>query len=572
VSTQEQQTESKPARESPRSVPKVCGADMELGNFILCESGARDSCCDAAYALLRQIQGQVCDRTIGTTMLGTSYSAVGGSRHYGQEDDWDSESCGGRSCDRGSKRDGYNPQDWGRKYLRSNGGCAYIDSGHLELCTPEVISAYDFVAAVHAMFRIARQAQADANDALPPGRRIQVHANNSDGLGNSYGSHLNFLLRRETWDSIFHRRVHYMLFLAAYQVSSIVCTGAGKVGSENGRDPVVYQLSARADFFDTLTSGQTMYRRPIVNSRDESLCGNRGWALRDRSTDGSLARLHVIFYDNTLCHGSNLLKVGVMQIILAMIERGCVDSDLILDDPIAALTTFSHDCTLRSRVSTVRGQELTAIELQMRFLEEASQFVAHGGCDGVVPRASEILALWGDTLTKLRSAASGDNPGALIELAPRIDWVLKLLILQRAMDQHPDLSWDSPQIKHLDQLYSSLDPNEGLYWAYERAGCTEQHVSEAQIERFVAEPPANTRAWLRTALLRLGGPDRIADVDWDSIRFRIEHEGRYMPTYRTVELNDPLSFTRGECEPLLRGIVSLEEALDALEQNERRES
>jgi Pup amidohydrolase len=573
MSTQEQhQPESKATPSRPAPVPKVCGSDMELGNFILGKLGGRDSCCDAAYALLRQIQGQTRDRISDVIKLGTSSSAVGTSRYYDERDDWADEGHGGRIADRGDGRNGYDPQDWGRKFLRSNGGCAYIDSGHLEVCTPEVVSARDFVAAVHAMFRIARQAQVVANESLAAGRRIQVHANNSDGLGNSYGSHVNFLVRRKTWEDIFHRKVHYMLFLAAYQVSGIVCTGAGKVGSENGADDTAYQISARGDFFETLTGAQTMYRRPIVNARDESLCGGRGWATRDRSCDDSLARLHVIFYDNTLCHGSNLLKAGVMQIILTMIERGCVNPDLILDDPIAALSLFSHDCTLRSRARIVRGQELTAVELQMRFLEEASEFVAAGGCDGVVPHAGEILALWGDTLTKLRTAASSDDPDDLAVLAPRIDWVLKLFILRRAMQQHPDLSWNSPQIKHLDQLYSSLDPGEGLYWAYERAGFTEQLVSEARIERFVHEPPADTRAWLRTMLLRLGDPDQIVDVDWDSIRFRIEQEGRYLPVYRTVGLNDPLSFTRGECEPLLRGVLNLEEALDALEQNERRQS
>jgi Pup amidohydrolase len=568
-----ERSESKAAGARTLPVPKMCGADMELGNFILGESGGHDSCYDAACALLRQTQGQAGDQASGAVTYGTPCRVAGASRYNDDQDEWSDDDYGGRSVGYGGGRSGYNPQDWGRKYLRSNGGCAYIDSGHFEVCTPEVISVYDFVAASHAMFRIARQAQAQANENRAPNRKIQVLANNTDGHGNSYGSHINFLVRRDTYEDIFHRRMHYMLFLAAHQVSSIVYTGAGKVGSENGRDRVDHQISARADFFETLTGEQTMYRRPIVNSRDESLCGGRrGGLLQERSPSESLARLHVIFYDNTLCHSATLLKVGVMQIILAMIERGRVDPDLILDDPIAALNAFSHDCALRSRASTVRGRELTAVELQMRFFEEASEFVAGGGCDGVVPHAREILTLWGDTLTKLRAASSSGDLDALLPLAPRIDWVLKLFILRRAMEQNPDLSWDSPQIRHLDQLYSSLDPHEGLYWAYERAGFTEQMVSDARIERFVHEPPVDTRAWMRTMLLRLADQDQIVHVDWDSIRFRFERAGYYLPTYRTVELNDPLSFKQSECEPLLRGTPRLDEVLDALEQDTRRES
>src|SRR2546428_12810018 len=101
------------------------------------------------------------------------------------------------------------------------------------------------------------------------------------------------------WDNLFIRRMHHMLYLAAYQASSIVFTGQGKVGTQNGRPPVPYQISQRADFFETLTGIQTTFNRPIVNSRDEALCGP--WTYGVVSDPGSgYARLHVIFFDNVL--------------------------------------------------------------------------------------------------------------------------------------------------------------------------------------------------------------------------------------------------------------------------------
>ena len=484
------------AHARPFQVPKVCGADMELGNFIVGADGNYDTCHAAARTLLRQISGQ----TRSLRSWNTPRDTADGSTYYS---DWYDDDDGDRGRGhRGTGDDGYDAQDWGRKYLRTNGGCAYIDLGHLEVCTPEVASAYDFIAATHAMLRIARQAKEDAEKTLPAGQRIQVLANNTDGQNNSYGSHLNLLTTQQTWKNIFHRRMHYMLFLATYQVSSIVFAGAGKVGSENGITGVPYQISARADFFETLVGQQTTYHRPIVNSRDEALCGSPGRSpTRARSGEG-LARLHVILYDHTLCHVATLLKVGVMQIILAMIECERIDPSLISDDPISALMAFSHDPTLRCRARTVGGKSLTAVELQFRFLEEASRFVAGGGCEGVVPPARDILALWCDTLTKLRAASLNRDVAALAPLAPRLDWVLKLFILRRAMEQHPELSWDSPQIKHMDQLYASLDPQEGLYWGYERAGFTERLIADARIEQFVHDPPADTRAWGRAMLLR----------------------------------------------------------------------
>src|SRR6266446_3290101 len=108
-----------------RMLPKLCGADIELGNFIVGKVSARTGG-EAARALLAEISG-----------------FPRGQIYYG-------------ACQRYG--DVHNPQDWGRKWLMTNGSCVYIDLDHLELCLPEVISAYDHVAAWHAMLRIARRA------------------------------------------------------------------------------------------------------------------------------------------------------------------------------------------------------------------------------------------------------------------------------------------------------------------------------------------------------------------------------------------------------------------------------
>lgn len=497
-------------------VPKLCGADIELGNFILGLPGTQRSGRDASQALLQEIRG-----------------FRGGTRVN-------------------------DPQDWGRKYLGTNGGCFYIDLDHLECCLPEVLSAWDHVAAWHAMLRIAREALVTANEQLPEGQSLHVLVNNSDGLGNSYGSHLDFLISRRAWDDLFACRMHYLMYLAAFQVSALVLTGQGKVGSENGRPDVRFQLSQRADFFEALMGEQTTYRRPIVNARDEGLCG--GW-WRAKGSERvpaayRLARLHCIFFDNSLCHGTSLLKVGTMQLVLALIEAGRVDVGLLLEDPLDALLRWSHDPGLTERAKLLSGGSRTAIELQMEFLEAAKRFDAVGGFEGIVPRASEILALWEDTLLRL---ASRD----LDALTGRLDWVRKLHLLERALERRTDLGWDSPELKHLDHLYGSLDEAEGLYWACERAGAVERYVTEAEIDRFVHEPPEDTRAWGRAMLLRMAGPDRVVDVDWDRIGFR-ERGGAYVARVRTLELDDPLGFTRASIGRDVEQATDLDQLLDVL--------
>ena len=532
-----------------------------MGNFILGLDRPGGTGYEASRALLREVDGlprhtrgqSVCNcascrarRQSGTSHgYGYDYDRVGDAYSYGGSYGTYGHSAG-------------ESQDWGRKYLTGNGGCIYCDLNHLELAAPETVSAYDHVACRHAMLRIARAAQEAANRRLPTGQRLQVLVCNSDGLSNSFGSHLNFLVSRHLWDDLFHRRLQRLLFLAAFQVSSIVLTGSGKVGSENGRPATFYQIAQRADFMETLVGSQTTFNRPIVNSRDEALCGRRYGAgeLDGRPAD-SLARLHVIFYDSALSDASILLGVGPLQIVLCMLETGWFDSSLLLDDPIEALVTWSHDPSLTAQATLASGRRLTAVELQFLFYEKARRFIDEGGCDGRVPRARDIAALWEDTLLKLRAQDFG-------ALAPRLDWVQKFCTLQHAMDQRPGYDWNSPEVKCLDHLYSSLDPTEGLYFSYQQAGLVERYVSDERIAHFVENPPEDTRAWGRAMALRLADPDGVEDVDWDSIRFKGNRRGSTSRS-RTLELPHPLGFTRAKVEPAFRDATDLAQALDRLE-------
>jgi proteasome accessory factor A len=519
-------------------VPKLCGFDSELGNAIFGLELPGGTGHEAARALIREFDG---------------YPGDGGVRSFGEQGS--GGVCGGRSGGWGGHGalSCYDPQDWNRRFLPANGGCAYIDLDHLELCAPEVRGAHEHLAAWHAMLRIARRALARANAKLPPGQTIRVLVNNSDGSGHSYGSHLSFLVTRRAWDNLFDRRLHYLLVLAAYQVSSIVFTGQGKVGSENGAPAVAFQLSQRADFFERLVGIQTTYQRPIVNSRDEPLCG--------RPSEGPQgARLHVIFFDNTLSHAATLLKVGVMQIILALLEAERVPAGLILDDPLEAVVRWSHDPTLATHARLGSGRRVTAVELQLEFLGEARRFAARGGLDGIVPRAAVILDLWEDTLAKLQARD-------LAALAPRLDWVLKHELLARARAQRPGLDWNAPQMKQLDLLYASLDPAEGLYWICEQGGLTERLVEEPDIERLMSEPPSDTRAYTRAMLLRRAGPAAVTHVDWDSIHLRLPVRDRFsFPVFRSFDMPDPLALTRAESEAIFRREgLDLDRLLDELE-------
>lgn len=535
--------------ESPDNllVPKLCGADIEVGNFVTGVDSRNGTGAFASRALLAEIEGLPLPGTFECACQ--QCRAVRNSR----------PKKGSTARNRAKKIEDLNPQDWGRKYLPANGGCAYIDLNHLELCLPEVISAFDHVACWHAMLRIARRALTNANEKLPHSKQIEVLINNSDGRGNSYGSHLNFLVTRRTWNNLFNRKLHYLLYLASFQASSIIFTGQGKVGSENGAEPVEFQISQRADFFETLMGEQTTRHRPIVNSRDESLCGRFSG-----SEEKTLARLHAIFFDNTLAQVTSLLKVGVMQIVLSMIETESVNPELVLDDPVAAVVAWSHDPTLQTRARLASGPGLTALELQFLFLEEAKRFVARGGCDQSVPRVEEIMALWEDTLLKLQAR---DWPA----LAKRLDWVLKLMILEKVLAERPELDWNTPQLKHLDHAYANLDLSAGLYWAYEHSGFVQRVVTEEHVEHFTANPPDDTRAWTRAMLLRSVEPEVLDDVNWDSIAFK-QPKQRGRTRWRRIEMPNPLLFTKATTESVFAESESLDQLLDALNSSSEIES
>jgi len=498
--------------------PKLIGIDSELGNSVLGLERRGGTGPEASRLLLDEIDGFPGPRAVGET------------------------------------NDAATSQDWGRKYLPANGGVAYIDSAHLEIGTAEVRSAHDHVAAWHAMLRIVRRAMRAANQRLEPDMRLQVLVNNSDGLSHAYGSHMNVLMTRASWDRLFHHRMTQVVQLATYQASSILFTGQGKVGSENRAPAVDYQIAQRADFFEQIIAPQTTHARPIVNSRDESLCGPRSLNGNARLAD-EMSRLHCIFYDNTLCPVATLLKAGVLQIVVAMLEADWLDMGLLLDAPVQAVRAWSHDPELRSTARLVSGERRTALEVQIGFFEAATRFVDSGATDDIVPRAAEILEWWGDTLARLERR---DFEG----LAPRIDWILKRQILRGALGRRPDLGWHSPELKMLDHLYSSLDRDEGLYWAYESAGAVETVVAEADIERFVHQPPEDTRAWTRAMLLRAAGAQGIVDVDWDRVKVTSPRAG-WAPDV-TIEMPDPLGLTRRDTQRIFDESIGLDEILDRL--------
>ena len=111
----------------------------------------------------------------------------------------------------------------------SNGARFYVDHAHPEYSSPECADPYQAALYDKAGERVLAAAVAAAYRILRPGEHLYVHKNNSDGKGNSYGYHENYLLSRTL---PFADLIHYA---TTWLVTRQIFTGSGKLGSENGR-------------------------------------------------------------------------------------------------------------------------------------------------------------------------------------------------------------------------------------------------------------------------------------------------------------------------------------------------
>jgi proteasome accessory factor PafA2 len=396
-----------------------------------------------------------------------------------------------------------------------NGARYYVDHAHPEYSCPEVTNPRELVVHEKAGERIVEISRREANALLPGGTQMLIYKNNSDRKGNSYGSHENYLMDRRT--SFKQIVEHLMPFFVTRQVY----TGAGKVGSENRGQPCDYQLSQRADFFETEVALDTMVKRPIINTRDEPHADREKYR-----------RLHVIVGDSNMSEYTIYLRNGATALVLSMIEDGAIDRSLVLRDPVRSIKEVSHDDSCRKEVELERGGTRNAVQIQSEYLEMAQRYT-HGSDDPVV---RDVLRKWEEVLVALER-----DP---MELSTRIDWVIKKAMIEKFMGRK-GLDWGAPQVQMLDLQYHDLRPDKGLYYLLERQGRVERIVTDEEIVTAIHEPPHDTRAYFRGRCLQHYGPD-VFGVNWDSISFGIGDE-----PIKRVLMTEPLKGSKAHVEQLL---------------------
>jgi Pup amidohydrolase len=310
--------------------------------------------------------------------------------------------------------------------------------------------------------------------------------------------------------------------LMPFFVTRQVYCGAGKVGSENRGHPCEYQISQRADFFETEVALDTMVKRPIINTRDEPHADREKYR-----------RLHVIVGDANLSEYTIYLRNGATAIVLAMIEDGAITKNLSLRDPVRAIKEISHDATCKHEFPLEDGKRRNAVEIQAEYLEMALAYTAKQSLD---PITKDVMVKWEHAIDALRR-----DP---MELSEKIDWVMKKAMIERFMDRK-SLDWNSPQVEMLDLQYHDLRPEKGLYYLLERQGRAERIVADDEILAAVHTPPADTRAYFRGECLKKYGA-AVFGVNWDSISFGVDSE-----PIKRILMAEPLKGTKAHVEDLL---------------------
>jgi proteasome accessory factor PafA2 len=397
-----------------------------------------------------------------------------------------------------------------------NGARYYVDHAHPEYSCPEVTNPRDIVIHEKAGERILEASRRESNALLPEGTQMLLNKNNSDRKGNSYGAHENYLMDRRT--SFKQVVEHLMPFFVTRQV---YC-GAGKVGSENRNQPCDYQITQRADFFETEVALDTMVKRPIINTRDEPHADREKYR-----------RLHVIVGDANLSEYTIYLRSGTAAIVLSMIEDGAIGKSLTLRDPVRAIKEVSHDPTCTRKIQLDNGKSFTAVELQREYLEMAQQYLSQRSSEAW---EQDILDKWADVLEALER-----DP---MELQTRIDWVMKKALIDSFMERK-GLDWDAAQVQMLDLQYHDLRPDKGLYYMLERQGRAERVATDEEIVAAITNPPEDTRAYFRGECLRRYG-SAVFGVNWDSISFSVDDE----PINRIL-MAEPLKGSKAHVEDLL---------------------
>lgn len=399
-----------------------------------------------------------------------------------------------------------------------NGARFYNDHGHPEYSTPESHSLDRLALLDREGERIVHQAGRAYARAI--GAEVRLFKNNTDFHGASYGTHESYLAPRSLgFEGLF---AAVLPMLVARQ---ILC-GAGKAGEFAGPATralgaigigdrtAPFQISQRADFLVEPANAETLYRRPVFNTRDEPHADPREWI-----------RLHVICGDANRIPSATRRKVGLVQIAIALAAIGQAPV-WRLRDPVDAFKRISRaggvwvatdeDDWARA---TLGPESPLAIELEGGSWTTAEQVLESYLAAGerfleLDPAAPGIRQELGQLVVECRSLLD-DMKGCRERFRRHVDWAAKASLMSQYVEAE-GIEWGNPALQALDLEYADVDPENGLF-----AGLVQLGEVDAAIGSEESASAEYNRAFAR-GLATTKFASHLAGGTWAALTFDLD--------------------------------------------------
>jgi proteasome accessory factor A len=375
-----------------------------------------------------------------------------------------------------------------------NGGRLYLDMGHVEYCTAECLNLADVVGYDLAGEEILQAALQELGLA---GSSDFVKNNIDHYTGATFGCHENYLMNRDA-----PLRQDNIESLLAFLTLRGLMTGAGRVGAVSAPrryekaspvSSIPYQIMQRADYIQTEIYEWVQFNRALINARDEPL-----------ADPTRFRRLHLLLGDSNVLPFTNALKIGSTAVILDLLELDKLPP-VSLADPVRTMRELSHSPDGPWMVELAGGKTCESLDLLERFLEAAQTAKLTDD-----PDAQWTLQAWEQTLRGLRRDRSS--------LVGKIDWITKQELLQQFMVAEK-INWNDPWLESLDLEFHKTDLQKNLFRSLPGTSLAEIQVPGTPVNRDLHfAPPANTRAAVRSQLMRQHANDPFYVIDWDFLQ------------------------------------------------------
>jgi proteasome accessory factor A len=280
----------------------------------------------------------------------------------------------------------------------ANGTHFYADCSKAEAATPEVEGPQDLVRYMKAIEVMMNHAAGEIEAKGRGTREVYVCRGNVDYSSDAtWGSH----------ESYQHRCAPAALHevLLPHLVTRAIYAGSGGWRAMHGLE---FTLSPRAAHVDKVispdsTNGGRPGGRPILHAKDEPL------------TREGYHRLHLILGDSLYSEKAMLLRFGVTQLLVALVDAGGSAPAISLRNPVTALHTVAADTSCKARLPLTDGGKLTAVEVQRRYLEWVARHLPR------LPEwAPRVAGLWAEILDALER-----DP---MSLRGTLDWPFRLAL------------------------------------------------------------------------------------------------------------------------------------------------